>query len=55
MDLLIASVVLIMLAPLMLLVAALIKLAYRGPIFFVQTRNGFNGRPLECTSSGPDL
>jgi Undecaprenyl-phosphate glucose phosphotransferase len=45
-DLLIASVVLIMLAPLMLLVAALIKLDNRGPIFFIQTRNGFNGRPF---------
>jgi undecaprenyl-phosphate galactose phosphotransferase/putative colanic acid biosynthesis UDP-glucose lipid carrier transferase len=35
-----------MLAPLMLTVAALIKIGSQGPIFFKQTRNGFNGRPF---------
>ena len=45
-DLLIASVALIMLAPMMLLVAALIKIESRGPALFLQTRNGFNGRPF---------
>jgi lipopolysaccharide/colanic/teichoic acid biosynthesis glycosyltransferase len=42
-DVLIASAVLIALAPMMLLVAALIKLESRGPTLFLQTRNGFNG------------
>ena len=46
-DVLIASVVLIMLAPLMLLVAALIKIESTGPVLFMQTRNGFNGRPFK--------
>ena len=45
-DLLIASVALILLAPMMVLVAALIKIESRGPVFFMQTRNGFNGRPF---------
>ncbi len=45
-DLLIASVALIVLAPMMVLVAALIKIESRGPVFFMQTRNGFNGRPF---------
>lgn len=43
-DLLIASTSLIMLAPMMLLIATAIKIDSRGPIFFMQTRNGFNGR-----------
>ena len=43
-DLLIASVLLIMLAPLLLLVAALIKMETRGPALFMQRRSGFNGR-----------
>jgi exopolysaccharide biosynthesis polyprenyl glycosylphosphotransferase len=38
---------LVVLAPLILLVAILIKLDSRGPIFFKQTRNGFNGRPFK--------
>jgi Undecaprenyl-phosphate glucose phosphotransferase len=46
-DLLIASVALIMLTPMMLLVAALIKMESRGPALFLQTRNGFNGRPFK--------
>jgi Undecaprenyl-phosphate glucose phosphotransferase len=45
-DLLIASVGVILLTPMMLLVAAAIKIESRGSIFFVQTRNGFNGRPF---------
>ncbi len=45
-DVLIALAGLIMLAPMMLLVAALIKIESRGPILFMQTRNGFNGRPF---------
>jgi lipopolysaccharide/colanic/teichoic acid biosynthesis glycosyltransferase len=42
----IASTGLIMLTPIMLLIAAVIKLESRGPVFFMQTRNGFNGRPF---------
>jgi Undecaprenyl-phosphate glucose phosphotransferase len=45
-DLLIALTSLIILAPMMLLVAALIKIDSRGPVLFMQTRNGFNGRPF---------
>jgi Undecaprenyl-phosphate glucose phosphotransferase len=45
-DLVAGSVVLFTLAPLMLLVAVGLKMAGRGPVFFVQTRNGFSGRPF---------
>ena len=45
-DVLIATLGLIMLAPLMVLVAVLIKIESRGPVLFMQTRNGFNGRPF---------
>ena len=41
-----ASLALVALAPLLALVAALIKLVSRGPVLFMQTRNGFNGRPF---------
>jgi exopolysaccharide biosynthesis polyprenyl glycosylphosphotransferase len=43
-DLIGASVALIMLFPLMVMTAILIKLDSPGPIFFTQKRNGFNGR-----------
>ena len=42
-DLLGASFGLLALLPLFLIVAAVIKLDSRGPVFFRQTRNGFNG------------
>jgi Undecaprenyl-phosphate glucose phosphotransferase len=45
-DILLATLVLVMLAPLMGLVALAIKLETRGPAFFTQARNGFNGRPF---------
>lgn len=45
-DLLIASAALVLLAPVMLAVGALIKIDSRGPILFRQTRNGLNGRPF---------
>ena len=45
-DVLIASLLLIMFAPLMALVAVLVKMDGRGPMLFIQTRNGFNGRPF---------
>jgi undecaprenyl-phosphate galactose phosphotransferase/putative colanic acid biosynthesis UDP-glucose lipid carrier transferase len=44
MDVMIGGVALVLLLPLMLVVAALIKLDSRGPVFFWQIRNGFNGR-----------
>jgi undecaprenyl-phosphate galactose phosphotransferase/putative colanic acid biosynthesis UDP-glucose lipid carrier transferase len=46
-DLVLSLTLLVVLAPLILLVGALIKLDSRGPIFFKQTRNGFNGRPFK--------
>jgi Undecaprenyl-phosphate glucose phosphotransferase len=43
-DMIGATSVLLLLSPLMLLTALLIKLDSRGPVLFFQTRNGFNGR-----------
>jgi Undecaprenyl-phosphate glucose phosphotransferase len=45
-DLMLASIALLLFAPLLLLVSLLIKLDSRGPILFIQTRNGFSGRPF---------
>jgi putative colanic acid biosynthesis UDP-glucose lipid carrier transferase len=45
-DILVSATALILLSPLMLAVAAAIKLDTAGPIFFRQTRHGFNGRPF---------
>jgi Undecaprenyl-phosphate glucose phosphotransferase len=46
-DVLLASVALVMVAPMMILISLLIKLENQGPILFMQTRNGFNGRPFK--------
>jgi Undecaprenyl-phosphate glucose phosphotransferase len=46
-DLLMASAVLVLLSPIMLLTAIFIKLDSRGPVLFMQTRNGFNGQPFK--------
>ena len=46
-DLLIASAAIIMLAPMMIMVGVLIKMEGGGPVFFRQTRIGFNGRPFK--------
>jgi Undecaprenyl-phosphate glucose phosphotransferase len=43
-DIIGASIALIMLFPLMVMTAILIKIDSRGPVFFKQKRNGFNGR-----------
>jgi undecaprenyl-phosphate galactose phosphotransferase/putative colanic acid biosynthesis UDP-glucose lipid carrier transferase len=43
-DVIGAISVLLLLSPLMLLTALLIKLVSHGPVLFFQTRNGFNGR-----------
>ncbi len=45
-DIVVAVTALIILAPLMISVAISIKLDSKGPIFFRQTRHGFNGRPF---------
>ena len=46
-DVLLASIVLVGLSPLMVTVAALIKLQNGGPVLFRQTRNGFSGHPFK--------
>jgi exopolysaccharide biosynthesis polyprenyl glycosylphosphotransferase len=43
-DFVVASALVVVLAPLMMAVAILIKLDGPGPVFFCQTRVGFNGR-----------
>jgi lipopolysaccharide/colanic/teichoic acid biosynthesis glycosyltransferase len=45
-DLLVASLVLLLLLPLLLLIALAIKLESRGPIFYRQERVGRHGRPF---------
>src|SRR5580700_5838297 len=45
-DFTLSLVLLIMLAPLLAVVAILIKLTSPGPIFFIQKRIGFNKRPF---------
>ena len=45
-DIVVAVTALVALAPLMFAVAIAIKLDSKGPIFFRQTRHGFNGRPF---------
>jgi exopolysaccharide biosynthesis polyprenyl glycosylphosphotransferase len=42
-DILTSSLALLLLAPLLVVVAILIKLTSRGPVFFLQTRVGLNG------------
>jgi Undecaprenyl-phosphate glucose phosphotransferase len=44
MDIAVATTALLILWPVLLLTAALIKLESAGPVIFTQTRNGFNGR-----------
>jgi Undecaprenyl-phosphate glucose phosphotransferase len=46
-DVIGAASVLLLLSPLMLLTALLVKLDSRGSILFLQTRNGFNGRTFK--------
>jgi Undecaprenyl-phosphate glucose phosphotransferase len=46
-DLLVAMAALIVLSPLMLIVAALVWLEDRGPIFYRQVRMGLDGKPFE--------
>lgn len=46
-DIVTATALLVLLWPLLLLVAILIKLDTPGPVFFRQTRLGFNNRPIQ--------
>lgn len=46
-DLVFASLALVILAPVMLVIAALIKLDSPGPVLFRQRRHGFNNKPIE--------
>lgn len=46
-DISIASVALVLLSPLMLTVAAAVKLSSAGPVFFRQQRHGWDGRIIE--------
>jgi Undecaprenyl-phosphate glucose phosphotransferase len=45
-DYAVASLMLLLLSPIMLLVAALVKLSSRGPVFFSQPRYGFNNQRI---------
>lgn len=47
MDIVISSVAIVILAPLCLIVAVLIKLTSKGPIFYSQTRSGKDGEHFE--------
>lgn len=47
-DILLATPILLFVAPLMLAVALAIWLQDRGPVFFVQNRVGFGGKPFRC-------
>lgn len=46
-DILVATTGLLLIAPLLLLTAVVIRLDSPGPILFKQTRNGFNNRPFQ--------
>jgi Undecaprenyl-phosphate glucose phosphotransferase len=62
-DVSLATAGLALLAPLMLITALLVKLDSRGPIFFRQSRNGFNGqafnifkfRTMDVLEDGPEV
>ena len=45
-DLVVSGAVLVLFSPLLLLLAALIKLDSPGPVFFVQERVGHDGTPF---------
>jgi exopolysaccharide biosynthesis polyprenyl glycosylphosphotransferase len=47
-DVVLASILLVLLSPLMLAVAVVVKLTSRGPVFFIQERVGVDGRPFPC-------
>jgi putative colanic acid biosynthesis UDP-glucose lipid carrier transferase len=45
-DILVSGTALVLLSPVLLAVAVAVKLDSKGPVFFRQTRHGFNGRPF---------
>jgi exopolysaccharide production protein ExoY len=47
-DLVGASIALVLLAPLMLTVAVLVRIVLGGPVIFVHRRVGFDGAPFDC-------
>jgi exopolysaccharide biosynthesis polyprenyl glycosylphosphotransferase len=47
-DITIAAVLLVLLAPVLVLVAAAVKMTSRGPAFYIQDRVGIDGRPFPC-------
>jgi Undecaprenyl-phosphate glucose phosphotransferase len=47
MDILLSAVALVVLSPVMLVIALLVKLTSPGPVFFRQERCGLNGRPFQ--------
>lgn len=47
-DIIVSSVALLLLAPLLALVAAAVKLTSPGPVFFRQLRSGLGGQPFVC-------
>jgi exopolysaccharide production protein ExoY len=47
-DIVLATAILILAAPIMLMVAALIRFAMGGPVIFSQQRLGFNGQVFTC-------
>jgi polysaccharide biosynthesis protein PslA len=47
-DVCIGALALILLSPIMILVAIAIKCESKGPVFFRQTRHGFNNQPFKC-------
>ena len=53
MDVVISGVGLVLFAPVVALIAIVIKLDSRGPVFYRHDRIGRNGRPSACSSSGP--
>ncbi len=46
-DMVLATVAILFLLPLLLITALFIKLDSRGPVFFLQKRNGFSGQPFD--------
>ncbi len=47
-DICIGSLALLLLSPIMILVAIAIRTESTGPVFFRQTRHGFNNQPFKC-------
>jgi len=45
-DVIIASAILVMISPIMLTIAAAVKMTSKGPVLFMQQRLGMNGRPI---------